>query len=438
VHYTGPLERLDTETVADGNAVRLSLVTECGGDSCDSSSWLLVPTWRRLLALGEIPGVLAVDPALRYLLTDRQASVVEAEPPDPRVPPQVERWDLLTGARSTIAECFSPLIIEGGERFLCRNAWGDLLRFTFATSKLEALWRSHEAAPQPVVAYAWIYPEAPTLEDGVVHWGLTQADGTAATFEGKLDAGTWGPTRYRWLQRPQGAPPSPAEGRSGSPDADGLEQLRAWLPMFDGQTKTWLIDESTASCCAEDSTLHFAGYAWGKGSGGAFTHPHFDALLSKTDADGRELLTTAQRRTAAHRLTAHLATHPYQPLLPAGAVTGTANGETSASGSWLGVDDLWLEGPAGVQWVQRGQVLYKLRGEEVLGRLPLRSKPMDPFCCGIEPGPDGMPPKGATCTPPATIRGLWLEELSGAVVVESGNVYGPDGCEVGPLWQWMP
>jgi hypothetical protein len=409
--------------------------------------WLVILATRQLHEVASAGGTVAVDPKLRYYLEDHFLPSDEDMAPDPSTPPVVFRRDLTTGRFEEIARCFSPLIIDKGDAFLCRNEWGDVLRFTIATEELTALYRSPNYVPGQVTAYAWLYPDPPELSNDRVHWSIRLPNDETQRLSRGLRLGPWGPLRYGWRETAEPLTEAIRCTREAPNGIDIVEapllragcwdEFRRRLPAVDTSTGDLLIDISTFSCCTDESTYAIARFRRTENGSGNLTHEAERFELSHY-IDGKETLPLTAPAHDAKRLTDYLRTHLVVPLRAAYQSDLHDKSSTVSAEEWHGVEDLWIRNDAGLEWVQRGHVLQKYRKGVFESEHLLRSAPLPAFCCEALEVDSGASPKDGPCRLPFGINGFWLDETTGAAVVSTVSSQHRDGCDAGPLWQWLP
>jgi hypothetical protein len=149
--------------VGSGNAVVITVVTECGGDSCSSVSSLLREGAKDPLPLGELSGGFAFAPLLDFYVVDHRAFANEADLQANHYQrsPKLNRVALGTGKSTHFADCFSPTLSPGAKWFLCRNRRGDVLRVPVQGGKLQLVAKNQTKGQPEFSPYAYIYPGAP-------------------------------------------------------------------------------------------------------------------------------------------------------------------------------------------------------------------------------------------------------------------------------------
>lgn len=167
---TAPLESCDVRLLGNGSTLILSIVTACGGDSCDVASWVYTRTLGRFVALPRVTGgTMAADPTGEFLLVDESTGVGIPSEEETIVRDPFGGQDEIITARISLpsmtttpfAACFSPALSPGGRWFVCRNRSGDVLRVAAGGGKPELVVKSG-VAPEDLrwVPYAYGYPDA--------------------------------------------------------------------------------------------------------------------------------------------------------------------------------------------------------------------------------------------------------------------------------------
>ncbi len=423
--------RDDAETrvasVAEGHAQRLTVVTECGGDSCSAELWLLDPAQRRLAYLGEELGVVAVDPQLRFFLSDGFEFPDDGSIPDSTRPPFLYKTALgETGAKADkLADCFSPTLLPGATGVLCRNVYGDVLYLDLASpQEHRVVWRAPSRMKQQVVAYAWIYPAPVDFIGEQAHIRVHDAEMETVAVEIPL-RDLLSAAEVVWS-----GPPAPFVLPSKQLSSEeGLDLLRRQLPLFDAKSNTLLLDISEEPCCADDRVLKIGLFAVSAPKG-RLDHPLLSWTLSKTSTGGDEQMPSSQRTAEAERLHQHLVGRSYRRLE-----------FLSRSGA---PSDWWIQGTTRVldesgEWQLRGAELRFQPNESSATAAQVTLPPISkhPFCCGLDDDDKSPGAPAPSCSPPPLLQGLWRDVPSSTVVVMSGDNGGPDGCETEPRWQWV-
>lgn len=163
VRHAEPFEECTVTLVGSGNAVVITVVTECGGDSCSSKSWLMREEAKDPIPLGELAGGFAFAPSLDFYVVDHRAFANET---DLRMnyyrrAPKLNRVALGTGRSTHFADCFSPTLSPGGQWFLCRNRRGDVLRVPVQGGKLQRVAKNQTKGQPEFSPYSFIYPNEP-------------------------------------------------------------------------------------------------------------------------------------------------------------------------------------------------------------------------------------------------------------------------------------
>jgi hypothetical protein len=109
---------------AKGRALEVDVVSSCFGDSCSVEAWLYTDV-RPPRTVDEPPFV--VDPNLSWLVFD-QITPIAAGAWDVRL----ARLDLVTGAKTTFADCVSPSLSPGEKWIACRTKDGSVYRVPVA------------------------------------------------------------------------------------------------------------------------------------------------------------------------------------------------------------------------------------------------------------------------------------------------------------------
>lgn len=159
-HHRGPLDHCVAHLLGNGSTALVSLITECGGDSCSVESWVCSPATNGLVHVNTGGGGVAASPAGDFLVVDEDVGPVDTNSPfDGRV--RLARLDIATGARSPFADCVAPVLSPGGNWIACRNHAGDVLRVPIRGGAAEVVARSGaDAAHVPWKPYAYIWPNA--------------------------------------------------------------------------------------------------------------------------------------------------------------------------------------------------------------------------------------------------------------------------------------
>lgn len=163
VGHAEPFERCSVTLVGSGNAVVVSVVTECGGDSCSLKSWLLREDSVAPILLGELSGGYEFAPSLNFYVVDYRDFANEED----RLKnyyqraPKLLRIALGAGKSAHFADCFSPALSPGGKWFVCRNRNGDVLRVPVNGGKMQLVAKNRTPGQPEFSPYAFIYPDAP-------------------------------------------------------------------------------------------------------------------------------------------------------------------------------------------------------------------------------------------------------------------------------------
>jgi hypothetical protein len=163
VSYLEPFDDCKFKLVGTGNAMVVTVIVECGGDSCSTKSWLLREDSLAPIELGELDGGFEFDPTLSYYVIDYRTFKDDADRYKnfyKRIP-TLRRVELQTRSSKAFANCFSPALSPGAKWFVCRNVRGDVLRVPIEGGKLEMVVKNSSRGPVNASFYAFIYPESP-------------------------------------------------------------------------------------------------------------------------------------------------------------------------------------------------------------------------------------------------------------------------------------
>jgi hypothetical protein len=160
VGYVGELEDCHVALTGAGNGLIVTLVTECGGDSCSTKRWLLKEGSPSALPLSEDGGGIAFEPHLAFYVADHRQFANEQDMRQNFYQRAMSlfRYDLGARAARPFAHCFSPSLSPGGNWFLCRNPHGDLFRIPVRGGKLERVAVNRVQGQVAFSPYAFIYP----------------------------------------------------------------------------------------------------------------------------------------------------------------------------------------------------------------------------------------------------------------------------------------
>jgi len=161
VGETGQVTECSARSVGNGQGVLVTVVGECGSDSCAVSAWLLRDSGSPLRLSGYSGGTLAFSPSLRYFVTDAREFRDQEELSESfyHKPPQLFLVELETGKQEFFADCMSPELSPEGAEFLCRNRYGDVLATPTTEGRLRLVWSNSDQQVVPFSPYAFIYPE---------------------------------------------------------------------------------------------------------------------------------------------------------------------------------------------------------------------------------------------------------------------------------------
>ncbi len=161
VGETGQVTECSARSVGNGQGVLVTVVGECGSDSCAVSAWLLRDSGPPLRLSGYSGGTLAFSPSLRYFVTDGREFRDQEELSESFYfkPPQLFLVELESGKQEFFADCMSPELSPEGAEFLCRNRYGDVLATPITEQRLRLVWSNSDQQIVPFSPYAFIYPE---------------------------------------------------------------------------------------------------------------------------------------------------------------------------------------------------------------------------------------------------------------------------------------
>ena len=425
VGYKGIVERCVAQVVGSGAAILVQVITDCGGDSCSVSAFLLRSDGRAQ-PLPEIDGgTSAFAPDLsRYLTDTRRFSSQEdqAENFYTRAP-ELLQIELATSKTTPFAACMSPVLSPEGNWVLCRNRWGDVLRVPLSGGQPELVTTNPAERAIAWSPYAFVYP-GPVQFMGSDEFTFEVGDvaGHAATVP-------WSPQKLPPRPRITEAAETlsynerPLFCGEATPAALGLrEACREGglpVPAISADGRRLAVVESWSSCCAESSWAKADWFALGGPQGPHITET---SLLYEANADGEPMLSGRQTAARVSKLlsgmrAAHLEALAPIPI-PSEALYGGAHAFT------LSQSELLVLAATGPRLLRHGQVVWHEELELVSSH---------PFCCDLGAAQDANPGDGEGCERPVyPLRG-WYAARQRVLVVEFKNVSGPDACEIGPV-----
>lgn len=430
VGYAGTFEKCDAVLVGNGKGILVQVVTECGGDSCSVSAWLLRgpkdPAVPLRCADG---GGLAFDPTLTFYVTDRQRFTGDSDTAadSATFEPELGWVKLEADEPWQYAPCMSPTLSPGGGWFACRNRYGDVLRVPVAGGTPELVHAAATNREPDFVPYAYVYPDAVRFEsnqlvlpehpDGesetiAIPWTEDPLPPLRRVGEATADGRTmpW-PSLPLFCEALGDAAPPAARAFCGTPPT-------AQLPALSQNGRELVVLRSEAPCCAQSSEDTAVWYDLADVH--APRKPR-EQMLYGTDADGATLLplpTTIERIAA---LSAQMRASGMQPLgaipLPLGPPWGVASSVELDPGEVL------ILGTQLVRLLRAGRVVF-------WGRVPPIRKP--PHCCGTELKPDGTRDGLDGCDTDAHLTAAWYSPSHRLLVMELRNDDGADSCESKP------
>ncbi len=166
VNYQGNFERCSVNLVGNGDGAVVSVVTECGQDSCSVESRLIKKNGIPVELRSDLGGGIAFNSSLTFYVMD-EVMIDKDEDPSQIAsrPPSLVKVELSTGKRTFFADCFSPKLSPKGNWFVCRNCAGDLLRVPVTGGKAELVAKNPTAARVPCQAYSFNYPSEVSFPD---------------------------------------------------------------------------------------------------------------------------------------------------------------------------------------------------------------------------------------------------------------------------------
>ncbi len=410
VGYEGHFERCEAISVANGRSIVLTVVTECGGDSCSVQSWLLPDEQRATPLKAHAGGGIALAPDSSFYVTDSTTFASQEDMANGFYTrgPELLRVDVLSGKGEPFAACMSPVLSPDDTHFVCRNRFADVVRVPIAGGSMELVLPNPFPDAVPWSPYAFVYPPPVRFtspSEMVVGWGNAR---TAMT------------SPYPSPQEPLSGTATPAAAGSlserlaacDSADTFGIAtmcgpQKAKGFPALSADGNVLLAVESWSSCCADmakETLLEFTLFA-------AKVPPPKQTLLWEYDQEtGKKTLSRAasqQRIDALNRRATDLRARPLQPVPDAGLALP-------------GNEILIAQGPA-VRLLHQGRLVF------FVGHEPFEQRG---YCCNAEPTPAGNKP--ATCERQALLGGAWWSPESRVLVTSRYNHHGPDGCELGP------
>ncbi len=411
VGYDGPYETCGVETVANGRALLLTIVTECGGDSCSVESWLLRDATRAEHLSAYEGGIIAFSPDLSFYVTDsREFSSSDDMYQDFYLrAPQLMRIDFATKQSQLFADCMSPVLSPDDEHFLCRNRYADVLRVPVGGGELELLMSNPHPEPVHWSPYSFTYPPPVSFispRQLEVDWfnGLAPVHLPYSVQ-----------TRSTTNVGPPAAPRPLAErlAACNTQEPVGISTLcppheARGFPALTADGSVLFAIESWSSCCADmakDTLLEFSPPVTG-----AATAPKRTLLWEFDQETGKPTLgaaTSRQRIAALNQRATQLGARPLVPIP-----------ETGLS---LGNDEILIAAGPAARLLREGHLVHAVE------RAPFEQTG---FCCNAEPTPPGQQP--TTCTRVAKLKAAWWAPAARLLVTESENNEGADGCELGP------
>ncbi len=389
----------------------LTIVTECGGDSCSVEAWLLPDATRAEHLSAYEGGIIAFAPDLSFYVTDLReftSSDDFYQHFTVRVP-QLVRIDLVTKKSQPFADCMSPVLSPDDEHFLCRNRYADVLRVPVDGGELELLMSNPRPEPVHWSPYSFTYPPPVSfvsLREIEVNWFNSLAP---IRLPYSVE------TRSTANATPR-ATPRPLTDRLAACDAQEPFDIATICPPHEARGFPALAAdgsvlfaiESWSSCCADmarDTLLEFSPPATG-----AAAAPKRTLLWEFDQETGKRTLsdaTSRQRITALNQRATQLGARPLIPI--------------PATGLSLGNDEILIASGPAARLLRGGRLVH------VVERAPFEQTG---FCCNAEPTQPGQEP--ATCTRVAKLKAAWWAPAARLLVTESENNEGPDGCELGP------
>ncbi len=183
-----PLESCHLRSLGAGVVLLLTLVTECGGDSCSTEGYVAHAAANGFVSVpDDVGGGAEVSPQGDALFVTEIADVVlpapeGVEPRDPwggEEPLYLARIALPSMEKQPFARCFSPTLSPGGAWILCRDLAGNVLKVSPAGGEPILVASSGLARGEvDFVWYAYIWPDAVEfLGDDRLKFRVVRADG---------------------------------------------------------------------------------------------------------------------------------------------------------------------------------------------------------------------------------------------------------------------
>lgn len=170
-------ERCDVEPLGRGVLTMITIVTSCGGDSCDARGWLFSASLGEPVELHEAGGGVEAAPDGSFVVFDR----IEVDAQN-QWSVRLRRMDLASEEASPFANCFAPKLSPGGKYFVCRDRSANVLRVPTHGGVVEMVAESGaSAAAIEWLPYAYSYPSAVDFPTpGEVTFRIQYADGAIA------------------------------------------------------------------------------------------------------------------------------------------------------------------------------------------------------------------------------------------------------------------
>jgi hypothetical protein len=183
-----PLESCALEVLGHGSVLLLTLVTECGGDSCSTEGYVLTAALRKFVRVPhDVGGGAEASPQGDALFVSALTNVAlpaneGEEPRDPwggKEPLILDRIALPSMQVQSLAPCFSPRLSPQGRWLLCRDLAANVLKVPLAGGK-PSLVASSGLRPGEAyfVWYAYIWPQSVDfISEDRLKFDVVRADG---------------------------------------------------------------------------------------------------------------------------------------------------------------------------------------------------------------------------------------------------------------------
>lgn len=191
------LESCSLDSLGNGAVLLLTLVTECGGDSCSTEGYVLsaaLPAFARVPH--DVGGGAEASPQGDALFLTRITNAAlpfapEEERHDPfggKAPLILERVSLPSMRSEPFAPCFSARLSPQGRWLLCRDLAGNVLKLPLTGGAAPTLIASSGLTEGEAyfVWYAYIWPQpVEFVSDTVLMFDVVRADGESFQRESK-------------------------------------------------------------------------------------------------------------------------------------------------------------------------------------------------------------------------------------------------------------